>query len=122
MTIITGLTIQSEFGISTAIATIEDIIDSSIDTVNSDAGISIGYMTGATPTKTVTVTGSQAAALKPMISMKLASNTVAGGTSSSISMGQLSESSSQSTGANDLNTQLYDRAIIRLVGRQFRRA
>jgi len=122
MTIITGLTIQSEFGISTAIATIEDIIDSSIDTVNSDAGTSIGYMTGATPTKTVTVTGSQAAALKPMISMKLASNTVAGGTSSSLSLGQLSESSSQSTGANDLNTQLYDRAIIRLVGRQFRRA
>ena len=122
MTVITGLTIQTELGISTAIATIETIIDSSIDTVNTDAGTAIGYMTGATPTKTVTVTGARAAALKPMIAMKLASNTVAGGSSSSIGIGSLSQSSSQSSGANDLNTQLYNRAIIRLIGRQFQRA
>ncbi len=122
MTVITGLTIQTELGISTAIATIETIIDSSIDTVNTDAGTAIGYMTGATPTKTVTVTGPQAAALKPMIAMKLASNTVAGGSSSSIGIGSLSQSNSQSSGSNDLNTQLYNRAIIRLIGRQFQRA
>jgi hypothetical protein len=111
---ITGLIIQTEFGVSTAIATIEAIIDSCIDTVNSDAGTTIGYMTGSTPTKTVTVTGPQAAALKPLIAIKLASNQVSGGNSQSLGFGGISQSSSVNTGTANSNSQLYERAIMNL--------
>lgn len=122
MTTITGLLIQSEFGTDETVVNLEVMIDSCIDTVNSDAGTSIGYMTGAIGAKTITVTGNQAAAIKPLLAMKLASNAVSGGTSSSYGLGQISESSSQSVGASNSNSQLYLNAIKRLIGRQFMRA
>jgi hypothetical protein len=114
MTVITGLLIQSEFATSETVANIEVIIDSAIDTVNSDAGINISYMTGASPTKTITVTGDQAAAIKPLVAIKLASNKVAGGSSQSYGVGSLSTSSSTNVGASNSNSVMYDNAIRRL--------
>ena len=122
MTVLTGVLIQSEYSSEETVANIEVIIDSAIDTVNTDAETSIGYMTGVTPNKTVTVTAAQASALKPMIAMKLTSNIVAGGSSESFNVGAVGKTASQSTGANSLNSQLYDRAILRLIGRQTKRA
>lgn len=119
MTTITGLTIQAEFGTSETVANLEVIIDSAIDTVNSDAYTSIGYMTGTAGSKTITVTGAQAAAIKPLIAMKLASNIVSSGNSSSFSLNGLSQSNSSSTGANNANSELYRNAIQRLIGRSF---
>jgi len=121
MTVITGLLIQSEFNTTVAVGDLEVIIDSAIDTVNSDAGTSIGYMTGVTPTKTITVTGDQAAAIKPLIAMKIVSRSIEGASSSNITMGGVSSSSSTSSGMNDVNAELYEKAINRLRGRSFER-
>jgi hypothetical protein len=114
MTDITATTIQSELNSTVAKETIEIIIDSAIDTVNSDAGTTITYMTGVAGSKTVTVTGNEAAALKPLIAIKLASRITQGATSSSYALGSLSTSSSVSTSASDINLQLYEAAIARL--------
>ena len=122
MTVITGVLIQSEYSSEETVENIEVIIDSAIDTVNTDAETSIGYMTGAAGSKTLTVTAAQAAALKAMVAMKLTSNIVAGGSSESFGLGGVNKSTSQSSGANSLNQTLYDRAILRLIGRQTQRA
>jgi hypothetical protein len=112
LTTISAALIQSEYKSSETVANLEVIINSAIDTVNSDADQSIGYLSG-TP-GTVTVTGAQAAAIKPLIAMKLASNLVAGGSSTSESLGGISESSSSSTGGSSINSDLYSRAIAKL--------
>lgn len=114
MTTITGALLKQEFAVTTNITDLEVIIDSAVDTVNSDAGTTIAYMTGTAGSKTLTCTGGEAAALKPLIAMKLASNAVAGGTSYSRTMGILGESGSQNTGATNSNSQLYERAITNL--------
>jgi hypothetical protein len=114
MTTITGYLIQLEFGTTEAVANLEVIIDSCVDTVNSDAGTVIGYMLGTTPSKVLTVTGLEAAALKPLIAMKLASKQVAGGNSLSYSVGGLSKSTSTNVGSSNSNSQLYERAITNL--------
>jgi len=111
VTVITGLLIQSEFDTTVSVASLEVIIDSAIDSVNSDAGIAIGYMTGVAGTKTITVTGDQAAAIKPMIAMKLISRKMAGAESSPFSITPISRSESSSSGTGDVNADLYLRAI-----------
>jgi hypothetical protein len=116
MTVITGALIQSEFGTSVAATALEVIIDSAIDSVNSDAGVTIGYMTGVAGAKTITVTGNEAAAIKPMVAMKLASRVTIGASSSSASMGGISMSQSASSGAGDINADQYRRAISILKG------
>lgn len=109
-TIITATLIKTEFGSSLATADLEVIIDSAIDTVNSDAGTSIGHLTAGT----ITVTGDQAAAIKPLIAMKLTSRGINGASSSSFGLSGLSISQSISSSQNDVNSELYDRAINRL--------
>jgi outer membrane PBP1 activator LpoA protein len=119
MTDITGLLIQSEFASDVDVTDIEVIIDSAIDTVNSDAGTSIGYMTGPAGSKTITVTGNEAAAIKPMVAMKLISRSTAGASSTSTNIGALSTSQSASSSTGDVNADQYIRAIDRLRGRYF---
>ena len=116
MTVITGLLIQSEFNTTVAVADLEVIIDSSIDTVNSDASTSIGYMTGVTPTKTVTVTGDQAAAIKPLIAMKLISRATQGSSSTSRTIAGMGLSQSASSSTGDVNADQYKSAIRILIG------
>ena len=121
LTEITGALINSEYGTSIEITDLEVIIDSAIDTVNHDAGTSIGYMTGGAGAKTITVTGSQAAAIKPLVAMKLISRTIQGASSSTINIGPLGKSQSASSSVNDINAELYKRAIDVLRGRSFER-
>lgn len=122
MATITATTIQDEFNTDLEAVIIEAIIDSAIDAVNSDAGTSISYMTGSAGSKTLTVTGNQAAALKPLVAMKLASRETEGASSESVSLGPASTSSSLSTSTNEINLMLYAKAIERLQGRSFNRA
>ena len=122
MTVITGALIQSEFDTTVSATDLEVIIDSAIDNVNSDAGTSIGYMTGTAGSKTVTVTGNQAAAIKSMVALKLASRAIAGGASSSFGLGGLSQSQNVNSSPLNVNVEQYNRAIRVLVGRSFRRA
>ena len=119
MTVITGALIQAEYDTSITATNLEIMIDSAIDTVNSDAGISISYMTGAVGSKTITVTGDQAAAIKPLVAMKITSRDIQGASSSSITLGGLGESQSTSSSANDMNAELYEKAVNRLRGRNF---
>jgi outer membrane PBP1 activator LpoA protein len=114
MTVITGLLIQSEFNSTVAITSLEVIIDSAIDSVNTDAGTSIGYMTGIAGAKTITVTGMQAAAIKPMIAMKLTSRATSGAASSSFGLHGISTSSSSSSSAGGTDSDQYTRAIQKL--------
>ena len=120
MTTITAALINSEFGTSVSVADLEVIINSSIDTVNSDAHISIGYLSGSPGT--ITVTGDQAAAIKPLIASKLASRTASGASSSSVNIGSVSKSQSVSSSINDVNAELYIKAIQKLIGKDFKRA
>jgi len=119
--VITGLLIQSEFSTTVAVTDIEVIVDSAIDTVNSDAGTSIGYMTGVAGSKTITVTGAQAAAIKPMVAMKLVSRATSGASSSSYTLGGIGSSQSASSSSGDVNADQYERAISALCGRAFKR-
>ena len=119
MTVITGALIQAEYDTSITATNLEIMIDSAIDTVNSDAGTSISYMTGAAGSKTITVTGDQAAAIKPLVAMKITSRDIQGASSSSMTLGGLGESQSTSSSANDMNAELYEKAVNRLRGRNF---
>jgi hypothetical protein len=120
MTVITAALIQQEFATSVAATDLEVIINSAIDTVNTDANQSINPLSGSPGT--VTVTAAQASAIKPLIAMKLASNLAQNGVSSSMSLGSLSQSNSQPTGGSNLNSELYKNAVKRLIGSGFRRA
>lgn len=120
-TTITGLILQDELGTSVSVEDLEYIIDASIDDVNSDAEQSIGYMTGTAGTKTLSVTGAQARAIKAMVIIKLALRSVQGGSSTSYSIGVISESSSTNTSNGSLNTELYKTAINRLRTKKFQR-
>jgi len=122
LTTITGALIQTEFDSDLTVATLEVIIDSAVDDVNSDAGTNIGYMTGGAGSKTMTVTGNQAVAIKAKIALKLADRAVSGGSSSSNSLGFISESQSVSSSPSSVNADQYERAIRKLVGIGFRRA
>jgi len=122
MTTITGTTIQAEFNTSVEITTLEIMIDGCVDTVNLDAGLSIAYMTGVAGAKTITVTGGQAAAIKPLMAMRLASRATAGGSSSSYNIGPVGVSSSSNSSPSDVNAEQYERAIRNLCARDFRRA
>lgn len=113
-TTITGTSVQDEFNSTVEIATIEIIIDSVIDTVNSDAGTGIPHMSGTSPNKTITVAGIEAAAIKPMIAMKLAARATSGASSSSYNVGPVGVSQSTSSGVNDVNAEQYERAIEKL--------
>jgi len=112
MTVITADLINSEFGTTVATADLEVVINSAIDTVNSDAGTSIGYLVAGT----ITVTANEAAAIKPMVAMKLASRSTSGASSTSLSIGGLSTSQSASSSTGDVNAEQYLRAIERLKG------
>jgi len=112
MTVITADLINSEFGTTVATADLEVVINSAIDTVNSDAGTSIGYLVAGT----ITVTANEAAAIKPMVAMKLASRSTSGASSTSLSIGGLSTSQSASSSTGDVNADQYLRAIERLKG------
>ena len=119
MTVITAESVKDEFNTTLDSDILEAMIDSSIDTVNSDAGLAITYMTGASPNKTVTVTGDQAAAIKPLLAMKIISRQTMGATSQSASLGGLSYSTSASAssgGSSDVNFTLYKNAIDKLRG------
>jgi len=113
-TTITAAIIQAEFNTEVAAATIEYIIDSSIDMVNADASVAISAMSGTAGSKTVSMTGAQAAAVKACIAMKLASRVTAGSSSTSTTLGPFSTSTSSSSGGSDINLVLYKRAIQRL--------
>ena len=121
MTVITGALLQSELGTTVDTADLEVIVDSAIDSVNSDAGTSIGYMTGAAGSKTITVTALEAAAIKPMVAMKLISRATSGASSSAFALGSVSSSQSASSSAGDVNADQYRRAIAVLCGRTFKR-
>ena len=111
-TTISAAIIQAEYKSKETVANLEVIINSAIDTVNSDADQTISYLTG-TP-GTVDVTGLQASALKPLIALKLASNSVTGGTGSQIAVGGLNSSASINIGGASLNSMLYESAIAKL--------
>lgn len=114
-TIITAALIQDEFNPSGISATtLETIIDSAIDAVNQDAGTSIGYMTGTSGTKTLTVTGNQANAIKMRVAMALVDRKTQGSSSSSRSVLGLSMSDTTSTSQGSSYERKYDVAINRL--------
>jgi hypothetical protein len=123
---------------------VENNIDDYIDTVNSDAGTSIGYMTGTAGSKTVTVTEAQNAALKPLIQVMLrevkktslsnsSSTSGSSSTNKSVNMGPVSFSEGGSIGtaisaasainnaANSPLLLIYNKAIDRLRGRSCER-
>ena len=77
---------------------VENIIDDCIDTVNSLAGSSIGAMTGVAEAKTVTITRSQAPAVKFLVSMVLRETKKTSLTNSSTTSGAESVASSSSLG------------------------
>jgi hypothetical protein len=113
MTTITAALIQTEFGVETATATLEAIINSCIDAVNTDANLTIAQLSGSPGS--VTVTAAQASAIKPLIGLKLSANATSGGSSSSISVSAISMSQTASNNANsNLYAQQYRQAIAKL--------
>lgn len=120
-TTITALLIQAEFNTSIVATKLEYMIDSAIDTVNSDADVSISNLSGTAGSKTVSVTAAQAAAIKPLVAMKIASYNTSGSASSSTTLGPYSTSQSNSSIPNDLNMELYKTAIKRLRTHNFQR-
>ena len=123
MATITGTLLQSELNTTVTVTTIEYLVDASIDSVNTDAGLSLAYMTGVAGAKTLTVTAEQATAIKAMTALKLASRASQGASSSSYQIGSLGVSQNMSSGlsSDDFLSQQYDRAIRKLCAREFRR-
>lgn len=113
-TTITGLSIQAELGTTVTVANLEYMIDAAIDDVNTDAELTLAYMTGTAGSKTLTVTGAQARAIKEMLKIKLAQRDVQGGSSTSYSLGVINESSSTNNSGSNINMALYRKAIAAL--------
>jgi hypothetical protein len=141
MTDITAASILSQNGYTITdipLLDVETIIDDCIDTVNSDADIYMPNMAGTAGSKTVTVTGKQNAALKPLIASYLReykktslsnsastsgssstnrSASIAGvlSTSQGGSVGNaISATSSINSSANSIYLGMYTKAIARL--------
>ena len=120
LTYATVQTLVNDTGIAAASA--EELLDMGIDALNAE-GLTLDNMSGAAGSKTLTVDSKYAGAIKQCaIAAYIQYYKNAGASSSSIGLGQLSESSSSSTGGSTGDLQGLAKALARsLKGRSFQR-
>ena len=97
---------------------VEYLIDDAIDTINLEAGTSIGNMTGVAGAKTVTVTSNQSAVIKPLVALMLKAFS---DKSPNVSIGTLTVSTMLQDPQYALFKMLWVRGLNRLRGRSFER-